>query len=226
MMSRHIATCLAIYHTHRITSKHQAQIRIRRKPTTLLRSTLVFFGFVSALILAVFVWPFLSFFCCPSAGHIIGLTVSPANSNLVPSGLGLLPERMHVCFCFIFHFFLFCSFSCLFSFLISGINTWYSLQKLWGTWHIIVNVVGHFMLSMWCFVVERRYGPTRVTDTRNVLLKCRHSMLSMIRYDAAAGHVVLVECHLYSFSSGCFQWFGLTAVVVVHWSCEFFFWPK
>ena len=88
----------------------------------------VFFGFVSALILAVFVWPFLSFFCCPSAGRIIGLTVSPANSNLVPSGLGLLPERMHVSFCFIFHFFsllLFLSLS--FSFLIPAINTWYSL---------------------------------------------------------------------------------------------------
>ena len=34
-----------------------------------------------------------------------------------------------------------------------------------------------------------------MTDTRNVLLKCRHSVLSMIRYDAAAGHVVLVEYH-------------------------------
>ena len=31
--------------------------------------------------------------------------------------------------------------------------------------------------------------------TRNVFLKCRHSVLSIIRYDAAAGHVVLVECH-------------------------------
>ena len=39
-----------------------------------------------------------------------------------------------------------------------------------------------------------------MTDTRNVLLKCRHSMLSMIRYDAVAGHVVLVECH-HSFSA-------------------------
>ena len=26
-------------------------------------------------------------------------------------------------------------------------------------------------------------------------------LLSMIRYDAAAGHVVLVECHRYSFSA-------------------------
>ena len=33
-----------------------------------------------------------------------------------------------------------------------------------------------------------------MTDARNVLLKCRHLVLSMTRYDAAAGHVVLVEC--------------------------------
>ena len=37
--------------------------------------------------------------------------ISPANSNLVPCGLGLLPERMHVCFCFIFSLFLFSFFS-------------------------------------------------------------------------------------------------------------------
>ena len=63
----------------------------------------------------------------------------------------------------------------------------------------VVNVVGHFMLSLWYFVVER-YGPHQ-SDTRNFLLKCRHSILSMIRYDAAAGHVVLVDCHHYSFSA-------------------------
>ena len=43
-------------------------------------------------------------------------------------------------------------------------------------------------------------------DTRNVLLKCRNPVRSMLRYDAAAGHVVLLECH-HSFSafsdSGC-----------------------
>ena len=40
--------------------------------------------------------------------------------------------------------------------------------------------------------------PIRVTDTRNVfLLKSRHSMLSTIRYDAAAGHVLLVEYYLF-----------------------------
>ena len=42
---------------------------------------------------------FLSSFCCPSAGRIIGLTAPPANkNNLVPSGLGLLPERTNVFF--------------------------------------------------------------------------------------------------------------------------------
>ena len=34
-----------------------------------------------------------------------------------------------------------------------------------------------------------------MTDTRHVLLKCRNSVLPVIRYDAVAGHVVLVECH-------------------------------
>ena len=50
-------------------------------------------------------------------------------------------------------------------------------------------------------------------------------MLSMLRYDAAARqHVVLVECCWMSlFMKRCFQWFGLAAVVVVHWSCEFCF---
>ena len=40
--------------------------------------------------------PFLSSFCCPSDGHIIGLTVPLANINLVPSWFGLLPECMIV----------------------------------------------------------------------------------------------------------------------------------
>ena len=34
-----------------------------------------------------------------------------------------------------------------------------------------------------------------MTDTRHVLLKCRHSVISMIQYDGAAGHVALVECY-------------------------------
>ena len=41
----------------------------------------------------------------------------------------------------------------------------------------------------------------------------------MIRYDAAAGHVVLVECHHYSFSAA-FNDSGLLLLAVVHWSCE------
>ena len=71
-----------------------------------------------------------SSFCCPSHGHIIGLTVQPANSNLVPLGLGLLPEHVRLFFVsfFIFIFFsfvIFYFFPCLVSFLIPG--TWYSL---------------------------------------------------------------------------------------------------
>ena len=37
---------------------------------------------------------FLSSFCGPSAGYIVRLTVPPANTNLVPSRLGRLPEHM------------------------------------------------------------------------------------------------------------------------------------
>ena len=49
----------------------------------------------------------------PSPGHIIGLIV-PANSNLVPSGLGLRPERMLIFASFFVSFF--SSFSSLFPF--------------------------------------------------------------------------------------------------------------
>ena len=49
-------------------------------------------------------------------------TVSPANINLVPSRLGLLPERMCMFLFHFFSFFLFFSFfPCLFSFLIPGL---------------------------------------------------------------------------------------------------------
>ena len=66
------------------------------------------------------VWHFLSSFCCPSAGHIIGLTVPAAKSNLVPSRLGLLPERMFVLFHFSISFLLFSFFPSLFL-----LDTWY-----------------------------------------------------------------------------------------------------
>ena len=78
---------------------------------------------------------FLSFFCCPSAGHIIELTVSPANSNLVPSGLGLLPERLH--FFFFFHFSFSPFFPCLFS-----LDTWYLV--------LLTAVVARYLIYYCC----------------------------------------------------------------------------
>ena len=49
-------------------------------------------------------------------------------------------------------------------------------------------------------------------------------MLPMIRYDAAAGHVVLFECHNCSFSAAFFNDSGLLLLLyVVHWSCQGFF---
>ena len=121
MTSRYIAIYLAISHT---LDRLEAPGTNNPNSTKTHHLVAVYscFSAVSALTLAVFVWPFLSFFCCPPAGHIIGLTVSPANSNLVPSGLGLLPERMHACFCFIFHFFSFLFFLSLSFFLL---DTWY-----------------------------------------------------------------------------------------------------
>ena len=59
----------------------------------------------------------------PSAGHTIELTAPSANknSNPVPAGLGLLPERMYVGFCFICLFF-----STSFFFLsLSVLPSWY-----------------------------------------------------------------------------------------------------
>ena len=76
--------------------------------------------FVSALFLACLLSGFLDvlLLTCPSVGHIIGPTV-PANSNLVPSGLGLLPERMFVIVSLpsIVLFPLFSFFPCFFAFL-------------------------------------------------------------------------------------------------------------
>ena len=70
------------------------------------------------------VWPFLLSFCYPSAWHMIALTVPPENSNLVPSGLGLLPERVHVCF-FSFFILFFYVFFCLSVFFF--VDTWYPI---------------------------------------------------------------------------------------------------
>ena len=90
-----------MYHaiSHRITSKHQANTN-STKNHYLIAVYSCFFRLCLCLHLGFSsVWPFLSSFSCPSTGHIIGLTVSPAN-NLVPSGLG---PWAHVCFRFIFH---------------------------------------------------------------------------------------------------------------------------
>ena len=119
----------AIYHaiSHRITPKYQANI-ISTKTHHLVGVYSCSFRLCLCPHLGLSsVWP-LSSFCCPSAGHIIGLTVPPANSNLVHSGLGLLPERMFFFF-FFPHFscFFFSLFPCLFSFVIPG--TWCSLRN-------------------------------------------------------------------------------------------------
>ena len=105
MISRYIA----IYHamSHQITSKHQANTN-STKTHHLVAVYSCFFRLRLCPYLGLSsVWLFLSSFCCLSAGHIIGLTVPPANSNLVPSGLRLLPERMFVLFHFSFFFFCF-----------------------------------------------------------------------------------------------------------------------
>ena len=95
------------YHTG--SPRNTRQIQIQRKPTTSLRSTLVIFGCLCPHLGLSSVRPSSSSFYCPSAGHIIWLTV-PANSNLVSSGPGLLPERV---------MFVFVSFFIIFSLFIS-----------------------------------------------------------------------------------------------------------
>ena len=122
MISRYIVIYQAI--SHRITSKHQEHTN-----STKTHHLVAVYSCVVRLCLCPHlglssVWPFSSTVCCPSAGHIIGLTV-PANSNLVPSGLGLLPERMMFVLFQLFFFSFFFFFPGLYSFLISG--TWYSL---------------------------------------------------------------------------------------------------
>ena len=117
-----ISRYIAIYHaiSHRITSKHQVNTT-STKTHQLVAVYSCFFRLCLCPHLGLSsVWHILSSFCCPSAGHIIGLTVPPANSNLVPSRLGLLPERM-----FVFsHFSIF--FSLLFFFpSLFLLDTWY-----------------------------------------------------------------------------------------------------
>ena len=101
------------------TSKHQANANLT-KPCHLVAVYSWFFRLCLCPHLRLSsVWPFSSCFCCPSARHIIGLTVPLANGNLVNSGLGLPPERMMFVFV---SFFTFLPFFFLFVFLL---DTWY-----------------------------------------------------------------------------------------------------
>ena len=123
MISRYIATYRAI--SHRITSKHQVNTNSTKTHHLVVVYSCFFRLCLCPHLGLCSVRPFLSSFSCPSARHIIiGLTVPPATSNRVLSGLTLLPERMFVLFHFSF-FFIFSLISCLLSFLLPG--TWYSL---------------------------------------------------------------------------------------------------
>ena len=103
--------------------RNTRQIQIQRKPTTSLRSTLVLFGGLCPHLGLSSVRPSSSSFCCPSDGHIIGLTL-PVNSNLVCSGLGLLPERMMLLLFHFFLFFVFYFFTCRLSLPSSWLVVW------------------------------------------------------------------------------------------------------
>ena len=97
MMRGMISRCIAMYQAISHTQDHletPGKSRFNEKPPPRCGLLVLF----SALPLPSSwpAWPFLSSFCCPSAGHIIELTVPPANSHLLPSGLGLVPERMYV----------------------------------------------------------------------------------------------------------------------------------
>ena len=89
----------------------------------------------------------------PSPRLIIGLTV-PANSNLVPSGLGLRPARMHEVFCLFFLSFLcffFFSFSPLFAlFCISLYNISFKSSFFWYT-HVP-------RICSWCYLAASDTG--------------------------------------------------------------------
>ena len=104
---------ITIYHaiSHRTTQNQQTRNLVAVSQGTFS------FGSVFALFLACLssAPTFMSAFSCSSAGNLVGLTAPPAdgNSNLVSSGLGLLPERlcMLVFVSYVFFFPLFISLS-------------------------------------------------------------------------------------------------------------------
>ena len=112
-----------------VTTESRQKIRqkqIEREPTTLLRSTICFWLLAFTLFLAC---PLSGLFCRHFVVHQLdtsscyGPTVPPANSDPVPSQLGLLPERMFV----------------FVSFIIFHLVTWYSLEGTkYSTWYIVV----------------------------------------------------------------------------------------
>ena len=143
IISRYIAIYIMPYHTG---SPRNSRQTLQQNPATSLRSTVVRFGSFSLSLVALYsVGPFLSSLCCSSdsAGHMIGLTVPPANSNLVPSGLGLLPERMFVVVLFLFY--LFCFICFVFFHSLSFLPSWY-LCSFVATWYEVpgVNLIGVF----------------------------------------------------------------------------------
>ena len=104
-MIRDISPSIAIYHaiSHRITQKAPGKNNFNenRPPCCGLRFALA--PCLLSLLALSPAWLFLSSFCCPSDGHIVGLTVPLAIINLIPSWFGLLPECMIVfvpSFCF------------------------------------------------------------------------------------------------------------------------------
>ena len=93
MIPTSIAICYAI--SHRITARHQENTT-STKTDHLVAAYVLLWLLVSAFLALSPAWPFLSSFCCPPDRYIIGQTVPPANTNIVPSRLALLPECMIV----------------------------------------------------------------------------------------------------------------------------------
>ena len=106
-----------------ITSKHQANTNSTKTHHRVVVFSCFFRRRLCPHVGLSSIWPFPSSFCCPSDGHVIGLTYHQQTATLSPKD-SAWSMSMYVCFCFIFHVLLFSFFPCHFSFLIPG--TWYS----------------------------------------------------------------------------------------------------
>ena len=137
MMSRYIAIYVAISHTpDHLETPCTNKSRFSENPPPRCGLLLLF----SALSLpSSWLW---------SSGLFVVLLLSISWTHnktdritSVPSGLGLVPERMHVFF-FHFSFFFFSFFPCLFSFLMPGSSTWYSIYyRCSRSWAFHVAIV-------------------------------------------------------------------------------------